>query len=98
MDRVSQMQYNSQELMNMASYLKNNAEFEAGSINYRLGNLATAWTGPAADEFVSKVNMLVQKANNLKTTLYNNLANRLGQTAIDLERATASIMSGINRF
>jgi len=98
MDKVSQMRYNSQELMNMANYLRNNADFDSNSVEFRLGQLATAWTGPAADEFANKVRSLMQRAKNMKSTLYNALANRLGQTATDLERATATIISGINRF
>ena len=98
-NRVSQMRYNAQELMNMANYLRRNTDSGfVSNVNRALSNIATAWQGPAADAFTEKVRTLVNRMQDCKTQQYNLMANRLGTTAMDLERATASIINGINRF
>jgi len=99
MDRTSQMRYNSQELMNMANYLRSKADTGfVSQVNNILSNLSAYWQGPAADAFVNKVTTLVKQVQDSKIQQYNQMANRLGQTATDLERATATIISGINKF
>lgn len=99
MNNVSQMKYNSQELMNMANYLKNHVDTGfVSQVNNILANLPAEWQGPAADAFVAKITALVKQIQDYKVQQYNLMANRLGQTATDLEQATASLISGINKF
>lgn len=95
----NQMKYNSEELRNMAMYLRNNADNGLVlDIQNILGNLATAWQGPAADAFVAKVTDMMTKLQKMKTEEYMSMATKLDSSASRLEQTTNNLISGINRF
>lgn len=95
----NQMNYNAEELRNMAAYLRRNADNGLQrTISGILSNLSSVWSGPASQEFYTKIMGITGTIESKVINSYNDMASSLERAAYDLEQTTNKLIPGINNF
>ena len=100
MNNSNGIKYNSQELRDLAAYLcrrRRDNEFLA-EINFYAGMISSVWQGPAADQFVERLNSMANKIAWSKGKWYSRMANELDAAASELEQSTNNLVMGISNF
>lgn len=97
---VGQMQYDAEELRDMAMFLrKSNVKETLGLVSAYANDIVNnAWQGADAEEFQIKINELMKKIINMVDSMYTEISIALDKTALDLENKTGNIITGIAKF
>jgi len=97
---VNQLKYNSEELRNMAMFLRNSSAVEKFNKVKAIANInvLNSWQGPDAEAFASKIDELITKIASLTNNWYMEMANNLDRAAEEYENTTHNIINEINKF